>query len=821
MTAGERPNRMVDGQLIYYVGIGASAGGLEALELFFTHMPSDSNMAFIVIQHLSPDHKSMMVELLSKRTSMPVFRAEDGMPANPNTVYLIPPKKNLSISHGKLFLSEPDPSSRINLPIDLFFQSLADDQADKAIGIILSGTGSDGVRGIRAIKEAGGLVLVQSEESARFDGMPRAAISTGLADFILPPEEMPQKLLSLVRRSESNSVDHPQTLLSDRDGLARIFALLRERTRVDFTFYKPGTVARRIERRMIFNQVDNLRDYVRLMEHNPGETFALYRELLIGVTGFFRDHEVFEELEARYLPELIRRAARSELRFWVAGCATGEEAYSLAILTREVMERLDTHVEVKIFATDIDRDAIVRAGSGLYPESIVSDLSPTLLTRYFHRKGDWYQVDRTTREMVVFAQHNLIKDPPFTNIDLISCRNLLMYLQPVLQHKVMELFNFSLNPQGILLLGTSETIGEMTDFFELLHSKYKIYSCKGKRRLVGSLRDFQANVELRSRAAASYMGPGGVNAHAQEEDHLLERFLQAVSGEFVPLSVIVNEHFEVLHIFGDPGFYFSLPSGIVDNDVIKLAHKTLALPLADGLQKVFHAGQELKYTNLRVQPRGDSQDPVKTVNMRLRLLPGQKGQAPLAVIFIEETPAPPKETNSSGAEVYDVNQDAGQSVHNLERELLAANEELLAWNKELHLGEARYWQLFNTMIEGAICFNRLGEIISANSSAERILGLTVDEMKECLRTNPPAGNSPWKVLRADGSELPLEEHPALVALRTGRPVTGMVMGVFNPRHSQTCWIQVNAAPVFMPGEHEPSEVCATFTDISATFHPTG
>ena len=437
----------------YYVGIGASAGGLEALESFFSQMTADSGMAFIVIQHLSPDYKSMMVELLSKRTTMPVRRAEEGMRVEADSVYLIPPKKILSIVRGKLLLSESDPNRGLNLPIDVFLRSLAQDQAEKTIAIILSGTGSDGVRGIRAIKEAGGVVLVQNEESARFDGMPRAAVSTGLADFILPPDTMPERLLSFIHNPYAPKSDQPPALLSDEDGLARIFALLRERTRVDFTHYKPSTMIRRIERRMTMNQIHDLRDYVRFMESYAGEVMVLYRELLIGVTSFFRDREVFDELENKHLPQLFERVETREVRFWVAGCSTGEEAYTLAILGREVLERLGKRTDIKIFATDLDHDAILRASSGVYPESIVADLPPGYLSKYFHRRQDHhYQVDRSLREMVVFAQHNLIKDPPFTKIELVSCRNLLIYLQPILQRKAMELMNFSLNPQGLLSL---------------------------------------------------------------------------------------------------------------------------------------------------------------------------------------------------------------------------------------------------------------------------------------------------------------------------------------------------------------------------------
>ncbi len=662
---------------IFYVGIGASAGGLEALESFFTHMATDSHMAFIVIQHLSPNYKSMMVELLSKRTAMAVRRAEEGMLVEENSVYLIPPKKNLSIFHGKLLLSESDHSRGLNLPIDVFLHSLADDQAEKAIGIILSGTGSDGVRGVRAIKEAGGMIMVQSEESAKFDGMPRSAISTGLADFILPPEEMPAKLLSFIRHPYALKTDRPPVLLSDEDGMARIFALLRERTRVDFAFYKPSTVVRRIERRMTVNQVNDLRDYVRLMESNSSEVLTLYRELLIGVTSFFRDREVFDDLEEHHLPQLFARLTGQEARFWVAGCSTGEEAYSLAILSCEILEQMGKQIDIKIFATDIDRNAITRASSGIYPESIAVDLPPGLLAKYFHRKEDHYRIDRSIREMVVFAQHNLIKDPPFTNIELVSCRNLLIYLQPVLQRKALDLINFSLNAQGVLLLGSSETTGELSDCFDPLNQKFRIYAAKGKRRsMVGNYSEFAGVPEVLPWQNRTRPSIGGWRN--QEEERMLDRFLQILAGDYVPLAVVINEQMEALHILGNPTSYFQRPSGRQTNDITKNVVKELAIPLATGLQKVFKTGEELKYTNIRIRLR----DEVKTVQIRLRLLPGKKGQEPLVAAFIEET-APREESVIGGTPVYDVNLEAEQRIHDLEQELQFSRENLQATIEEL------------------------------------------------------------------------------------------------------------------------------------------
>ena len=1086
---------------IYYVGVGASAGGLEALEAFFSKMAADSGMAFIVIQHLSPDYKSMMVELLSKRTAMPVRRAEEGMRVEANSVYLIPPKKNLSIFHGKLLLRESDHSRGLNLPIDVFLRSLAEDQAEKAIGIILSGTGSDGVRGIRAIKEAGGMVVVQSEESARFDGMPRSAISTGLADCVLRPDEMPEKLLSFVRHPYAPKTDRPPVLLTDEDNLTRIFALLRERSRVDFTYYKLSTVARRIERRITVNQLNDLRDYVRYMEVHPGEVTTLYRDLLIGVTSFFRDREVFDELETQHLPRLFERASHQEVRFWVAGCSTGEEAYSLAVLSREVLEQMGKRLEVKIFATDIDRDAILRASSGIYPDSILADLSPKLLTKYFHYKEDRYQIDRSIREMVVFAQHNLIKDPPFTNIELVSCRNLLIYLQPVLQRKAMELMNFSLNPQGILLLGTSETTGEMADLFDSLHQKFKIYSAKGKRRPNADKPNFTLFQEPRyAQDRSQPAGAGRPSSRGQEEERLLGRFLQALVGDYLPLVVMVNEQLEVLHIFGDPEGYFRLPSGKLINDITKIATKDLAIPLATGLQKVFKSGEELKYTSIRIKCR----DETKTVQIRIRPLPGKRGQELLAAIFIEDLAARPEDRTGNEAQVYDLGQEVEQRIHDLEQELQftrenlqatieeletaneelqATNEELLASNEELqstneelqsvneelhtvnaehqskiielteltndldnlmastriatlfldenlairrftpavrrifkvldgdigrpvnhllhnldcdlfetikevvettveqelevrardgawflmrvlpyHVGvraiagivltfidisvlkttraalderesrlsslyratpvgigrianrvfletndqlchmlgysraeligqnarllypsteeyelvgkelyeqirlhgvgtvetcwrhknglvlpillnasalnpetpeegaiftvldlsthrkavaraqasEERFRQLFATMAEGVVYQNERGEIISVNPAAERILGLPAEQIAGRTSADPQ-----WQALREDGTVLPADQHPSMIALRTGQPVTAAVMGVHNFSLEQTRWIRVNAIPLFEPGAPGPTQVYATFNDITA------
>lgn len=675
----------------HYVGIGASAGGLEAIEAFFLQAPVDAGFTYIVVQHLSPDYKSLMVELLSKRTRMPVYRAGDGMRAAPDTVYIIPPKKNLTIFHGTLLLGEQDHSRGINLPIDIFLRSLAEDMGERAVGVILSGTGSDGMRGVRAIKEHGGMVMVQEESTAKFDGMPRAAISTGLADFILPPEEMPAQLISYTEHPYVLKAERSDTLLTDEDRLTRIFAILRDRCKVDFTYYKPSTVHRRIERRMSVNGVEDIGAYVSCLQQRPGEAMALYRELLIGVTNFFRDEAVFQLLAANVLPELLEQYGTRPLRFWVPGCSTGEEAYTLAILARESMERSGRRADIKIFATDIDRDAILQAGNGVYPESIAADLSPDLLTRYFFRKEDSFQVSRTIRQMVVFAQHNLIKDPPFTNIGLISCRNLLIYLQTVLQKKVLELFNFSLNPDGVLMLGTSETTGDMGDYFEPVHRKFKIYRSRGKHRRIPNEGGSVPMVPGRGRGR-SVPVRADRDRRGTDREPILERLLEVLGEGILPLTLLVNEEMALLHVFGNTEGFLKLPSGRMVNNVLKMVARELEIPLSAGIQKSFRTGASLTYSNLRIQ----SKEGLRIVRMRIHPLPHLKGHPPLVTVVLDQ-PGEDAVASESVPAGWDPDGETREYIRNLEgelqftrenlqatiEELETANEELQATNEEL------------------------------------------------------------------------------------------------------------------------------------------
>lgn len=756
----------------HYVAVGASAGGLEAIEAFFSHMPPESGLSFIVIQHLSPDYKSLMVELLSKKTAMPVHRAEDGMLVLPDHVYLIPPKKNLTIFHGKLLLSEQDHSKGINLPIDVFLRSLAEDQNEKAVAIILSGTGSDGTRGVRAIKEYGGMVMVQNEESAKFDGMPRAAIATGLADFVLPPDSMPGQLLSFAKHPYITKVERSETLLSDEQGLTRIFAILREKCKVDFTFYKPSTVTRRIERRMTINQTDDIKEYVTFLSSHPGEVVALYRELLIGVTSFFRDQEAFDHLAQFGLPDILKSASSREVRFWVAGCSTGEEAYSLAILARETMELLGLSHDVKVFATDIDRDAIQFAANGCFPESIAADVSPRLLSKYFYKKEDNFQIARNIREMVVFAQHNLIKDPPFTNIALISCRNLLIYLQPILQRKVLEFFNFSLNPGGILMLGTSETTGDMTDYFDAIDPKWKLYRSKGRLKPLPDATHLLSATDTRSRDLRGQFAGARRMLRLSEEERMLERFLETITKDYIPLAVIVNAQLEVMHVLGDTGGYFRLPSGKVVNDISKMAVRELAIPLTTGIQKVFRQRQELRFANIRLPQEGN----IRVVDLRIRPLPEKKGQEPLVAVFVEEIKKNEVIETDPSIQSYDFSKATEERLRDLEQdlqftrenlqatieeletsneELQATNEELLASNEELQSTneelQSTNEELFtvNTEYQSKIMeLTELNNDVENLLSAQEIIHLLLDENLEVRRFSPKITNL-FKLLESD------------------------------------------------------------------------
>ncbi|MEZ4836857.1 MAG: chemotaxis protein CheB [Caldilineaceae bacterium] len=439
------------------VGIGASAGGLDAFKDLFTNLPSDTGMAFVIVQHLDPTHESILAELIGKFTHMPVLQVEDQLALQPNRVYVIPPNADLTLQNSVLNLTKPAKRRGLRLPIDHFLRSLATDQRDKAACIILSGTGTDGTLGLKAVKEEGGLTIVQSPDSARYNGMPLSAINTGLVDMVLKPDSIGDYLVAYAERLRIGDGQQIQQIEPDiADTLHDIYALLKLHTGHDFSGYKENTIIRRLERRMTINQISDATGYLRYLQETPLEVEALFRELLIGVTSFFRDPQAFEFLEREVIRPLFAstRDTPRQIRVWTPGCATGEEAYSIAILLQEHLDRTQRPVEFQVFATDIDQAAILKAREGRYPESIAADVTAERLSRYFVRdeKGDSFQIKKQIRDRVVFAEQSVIKDPPFSRLDLIVCRNLMIYLQADLQQRLLSMFHYALNPGGCLFL---------------------------------------------------------------------------------------------------------------------------------------------------------------------------------------------------------------------------------------------------------------------------------------------------------------------------------------------------------------------------------
>jgi chemotaxis methyl-accepting protein methylase/PAS domain-containing protein len=504
----------------YVVGIGASAGGLDAFEQFFTNMPVDSGMAFVLIPHLAPEHKSMMVELLTRYTKMGVFQAENGMRVDPNCVYIIPPNKDMVVMKRTLQLLEPVDRRGLRHPIDYFLRSLAEDQGDRAVCIVLSGTGSEGTLGLRAIKEKGGLVLVQDPKTTRYDGMPGSAIATGVVDYVLPPDKMPGQILRYLKHTDVRPLK--PVVITDAtpgDPLKKIIFLIRSRNGHDFSLYKQNTLMRRIEKRMAILQIGSKADYATFLRSNPQEIDLLFRELLIRVTNFFRDGEAYEIVKEKALPLLFKDLPPEQpVRIWVPACSTGEEAYSVAIIVQEYIGTLKQKYSVQIFATDIDKDAIDMARTGLYPEGITVDVSPERMNRFFTKKAATYKVKEEIRKMIVFAVQNIIRDPPFTKLQMISCRNVLIYFDAELQKKVLPIFHYALKPGGILHLGASETIGDHADMFSVVDRKWKIFRARGAERIPAAPSK-SPTAKASELAAESVAAPAIKNRGEESKEH--------------------------------------------------------------------------------------------------------------------------------------------------------------------------------------------------------------------------------------------------------------------------------------------------------------
>ena len=678
------------------VGIGASAGGLAAFEAFFSGMPAgtDPGMAFVLVQHLAPDHKSILTELIRRYTRMQVFEVEDGMVVQPNCTYIIPPNRDMILVNGTLQLMDPSEPRWQRLPIDFFFRSLAQDQQERAIGIVLSGTGSDGTLGVRAIKDKGGMVIVQDPISTEHDGMPRNAIGTGLADYILSPAEMPAKLITYVTHAFSKPPRSATILVPEAENaLKKIFTLLRIQTDHDFSQYKPSTIHRRIERRMAVHQIETIDRYVRYLQKNPIEVEALFHEFIIGVTNFFRDPEAFKALEERIIPKLFsNKPAGTTIRVWVPGCSTGEEAYSIAILLQERLEMAKEGFKVQIFATDIDSQAIATARAGLYPASIATDISPPERLEHFFTAeldGSAYRINKTIRDKLVFSEHDVIKDPPFSKLDLISCRNLLIYMGGDLQKKLIPFFYYALNPDGFLFLGTSETVSEFGDLFTAVDHKLKLF--QRRENIYGTQRT----------ASGRFLPPkSAIDAtlsHTAEKTDdvvmklpLREMTERALLQRYTPIGVLVNGHGDILYFHGHTGVYLEPPQGEAGvNNILKMAREGLRHELTKALHKAVSINEIVHHPGLRIKTNGQ----FITVNLTVRPMPiGYTAQTegPLYLVIMEEAQTSNHKQTQPDATLHavakkdsldDTNTDT--KIMTLKKELRAKEEYLQITNEEL------------------------------------------------------------------------------------------------------------------------------------------
>ncbi|HEY3275427.1 MAG TPA: chemotaxis protein CheB [Syntrophorhabdaceae bacterium] len=677
------------------VGIGASAGGLSAFEAFFSGMPAgaDPGMAFVLVQHLAPDHKSILTELIRRYTRMQVLEVRDGMKVEPNCAYIIPPGRDMAFIGGNLQLLEPSAPRGQRLPIDFFFRSLAQDLRERAIGIVLSGTGSDGTLGIRAIKGEGGMVMAQAPATTEYDGMPRSAIATGLVDYELPPAEMAAQLIAYASRAfGKTSARGPSPEIRSENALKKIFILVRSQTGHDFSQYKINTIHRRIERRMAVHQIETMDAYVKFMQRTPSETEALFRDLLIGVTSFFRDPEAFKLLEEKIIPKLFAgKTPESVIRVWSPGCATGEEAYSLAILLAEHQEALKRAFRIQVFATDIDVAAVAHARSGIYAASVAADISPERLARFFSAEpeGASYRIHKMIRDMLIFSEQDVIRDPPFSRIDLISCRNMLIYMDAELQKKLIPLFHYALNPGGFLFLGTSETISEFTDLFNVIDRKQKVYQRKedlrgSQRQALGRfLAAMNADTEtVRGKTAASGKLP------------LRELTEQALLQQTVPAAALVSARGDILYLHGRTGQFLEPAQGEAGvSNILKMAREGLKRDLATSLHKAATDGKAVRHSNLKVKTNGD----FESVNLTVRPVAigaADGAEAPLFLVILEhaQPPEPPPVTvpdaegTDTDARVVALQQELKAKEDHLQstnEQLETANEELKSSNEEM------------------------------------------------------------------------------------------------------------------------------------------
>jgi two-component system CheB/CheR fusion protein len=807
------------------IGIGASAGGLEALDLFLRNVPPDSDVTFVIVQHLEPTQKDFMVELLQRATAMKVVQVRDRTIVHPGCVYVIPPNKDMSILHGVLHLLDRITPHGLRLPIDFFFRSLADDQQDRSVGVILSGMGSDGTLGLRAIKEKGGATFVQEPASAKCDGMPKSAVGTGMVDFVAPAEVLPGKIIAYLQHAPLTAKSGLAQADKARSGLAKILILLRDQTGHDFSLYKHIAVYRRIERRMGIHQIDKIATYVRFLQENPQEVGLLFKEILIGVTSFFRDPVAWEKLKTEVIPAILKgRGAGQTLRAWVIGCATGEEAYSLAIVFNEALEQLKPaqNFSLQIFATDLDGDAIEKARAAIFPPNIAADVSPERLNKFFIKVEHGFQITKTIRKMVIFAPQNLIMDPPFTKMDLVSCRNLLIYLSPELQKGLFPLFHRCLNPGGVLLLGKSESIGEFTDFFAILDDKARLYRRVDSRLPSKPVKFSSAFVPVLHPPKSS---KPAVNIQSLA-DHLL---LQKYS----PAAVLVNEKGDILYISGRTGKYLEPAAGKVNWNIFAMAREGLRYELKGVFQKALQQRDAVTLKNLAVRTNGEMQAVDITVQA---IVEPRALQGSVMIVFTDvataataaEAKISGKAGRSSAAVLVQMERELEQArqearttrdeMQLFQEEARCANEEMQSMNEELQSTNEEL-QMLNHELNV-----KVGDLSRLNNDMKNLLDSTElttlfldDELNVRLFTT--GSNKIFKLMRGDVGR-PITDIASTLLYSELADDARAVLRTLVPHEQQLTtrdglWFSMRIMP-YRTLENTIDGVVITFVDITAS-----
>jgi two-component system CheB/CheR fusion protein len=771
-----QPERQVKASQFPVVGIGGSAGGIEAALLVFQHLPADTGMAFVLVQHI-PDHPGKIAEIMGRATAMPVQEATHELPLLPNHVYLIPPNKEMSMAEGTLRLEERPQQNR-HMSIDHFFYSLAEAQAELAIGVLLSGSSTDGTLGLRAIKNAGGTTFAQ-DGSAQFQSMPQSAINESVVDLVLSPEAIARELARLAHRTEliiQSTQDAGEGMIADNDeDLQQVIQLLKKSNGVDFTHYKMKTIKRRIIRRMLVHQLESLKDYLDYLKQHTGEIYSLYQDLLINVTAFFRDPDTMEYLKKTLIPRVIKsKPAHDPIRVWVPACSSGEEAYSLAMLFMEVLGDRVANTPVQIFATDLSDVTIAKARLGLYNQNDIVNISPKRLQRFFTKMDGSYRIIKTIRDMCVFAPHNIFRDPPFSRIDIISCCNLMIYLDTVLQKKILATFHYALNPEGFLVLGKSETIGAATQLFGQVEKKYKVYL---RKKEAATRAIFEMNYRL---PEVEHSTNYGTRAPAQKPHNSSADLEKAVDSilldRYIPATVVVNQDLEILQFRGSTGLYLEPSPGKASLNLLKMARPGLVFELRNAIHKVSKTGQAIKKSGLEIKNNGRGHlvsievTPLRSdTEDRLFLVVFQQVAVTEAVeikksfskdkvvkqledelrvvredirSIIEEQEASNEELQSANEEIVSSNeelQSINEELETSKEELESTNEELMTINAELQmrneqLAEAYEYAeaVFGTIREAVLVLDKDLRVKSSNTSFYRIFKMTEEETEGLL-----------------------------------------------------------------------------------------